>query len=492
MTSRTRRSLRIASLAIAGAITVGAAPAVTPAVVAGVKTVMAEATLLDTESWIMGGSGLPIPPPSYLTAVSERFIDPTAYPHFSGGQPLFTGQPQFPVDSSNALFTPEGLYPLTGVKTLELDPSLSQGVQILNNTINGQIAEGNNLIVLGYSQSATINSLEMKSLLALPPAEQPTAEQLAFVLLGDPSNPDGGLLSRFAVPGVPLTIPSVGITFSGATPSDTPWDTAIYTQEYDGFADFPKYPLNFLSDLNAFLGIMFVHGSYPSISADKIGTAIQLPVSDDYTGHTQYFMIPTETLPLAQLISSIPLIGKPIADLLEPDLRILVNLGYGSTTDGWDPGPANVATPFGLFPDSVSPGEVISALAQGTQEGFSAFANDLLHPSLPSVADVISNGAAGGLPSLTDIVNAFTSAMASGYATLLPTADIINFLVTTLPAYNVSLFLHELASGNLLNAVGMPIAADVGLSTMAAGFEVEVVMNTVSEIEAAFKDLIPS
>ncbi len=483
MTSCSLRSMGAVSLAIAGTLALGAMPAVAPTLAAGARTVPAEAALLDTQSWIMGGSGLPIPPPDYMEAVSKLFIDPAT--------PFFPGQPQFPVDATNGLFTPEGLYPLTGVKSLELDPSLSQGVQILDATIKGQIAAGNNVVVLGYSQSGVINGLEMRNLLALPPGEQPTAEQLAFVVLGSPSTPNGGLLERFNVPGVPLTIPSWGITFSGATPSDTPWNTAMYIREYDGFADFPRYPLNFLADLNAFLGIMFIHGKYPMLTPEQLATAIQLPVSQDYAGHTQYFMIPTETLPLAQLIGSIPLIGQPLADLLEPDLRILVNLGYGNIDHGWDQGPANLATPFGVFPD-VNILDLMTALGNGAQQGFSAMTSGLTHLSLPTMADVIGTGAAGGLPDFTDIVNAITAATATAYATLLPTADVLNALLTTLPAYEASLFVHELMGGNLLDAIGMPMAANVGLTTMAAGFEVEVLMNAVSEISSIFQNIVPS
>ncbi len=51
-----------------------------PASTTGWKTVRANAKLLNTESWIMGGSGLPIPPQSYLDALSEKYIDPTSPP----------------------------------------------------------------------------------------------------------------------------------------------------------------------------------------------------------------------------------------------------------------------------------------------------------------------------------------------------------------------------------------------------------------------------
>ena len=47
----------------------------------------------------------------------------------------------------------------------------------------------------------------------------------------------------------------------GATPSNTPYPTNIYTLEYDGFADFPRYPIIFkgLSKANALQGSYFLH-----------------------------------------------------------------------------------------------------------------------------------------------------------------------------------------------------------------------------------------
>ena len=101
---------------------------------------------------------------------------------------------------------------------------MSQGVQILDATIKQQLAiPGNSVLVQGYSQSAIIASLEMRNLLnpALNPTP-PTGAQLGFNLLGDPMNPNGGLLERF----VGLTIPSLGLDFYGATPSNTPWTSA--------------------------------------------------------------------------------------------------------------------------------------------------------------------------------------------------------------------------------------------------------------------------
>ncbi|MBS9535516.1 PE-PPE domain-containing protein [Mycobacterium sp. M1] len=504
MTARGLRSLGSVSLAVLGTAALGVAPVLTPGLSAALKTVAAEATLLDTEAWIMGGSGLPIPPADYMAAITDRFIDPSS--------PKFDGQQIFPVTAQNPLFTPEGLYPLTGVKTLELDPSLVQGVQILDQTIHQQIADGNHLVVLGYSQSATINSLEMKNLLALPADQRPTADQLSFVMLGDPSNPDGGLLSRFDITSLPgvgaklpeLTIPSLGVTFSGATPADGPWDTAIYTQEYDGFAGFPKYPLNFLADLNAFLGIMFVHGTYPSLTDAQLATAELLPGSKDLpfelpdgtttaADATNYYMIPTENLPLLDLLRGNPF-GNAIADLLQPDLKVLVNLGYGSIDDGWDQGPANVATPFGFMPSfgtgagEINPTDLVNALSSGAEKGFNDFLADL-HSMSTASADVGQHAAAVALPSLTEIANTLASVASTGYSTLLPTADIANALFTTLPTYTFDLFSQYLAAGDLVNALGMPMAAMTGLTTMAAGFEVMVLQSAASTISAELSGL---
>ena len=67
------------------------------------------------------------------------------------------------------------------------------------------------------------------------------------------------------------------------------------------------------------------------------------------------------------------------------------------------------------------------------------------------------------------------------YAVLLPTADIGTTLVTTLPLYNTELFLDQLSQGNLLNAIGFPLAADVGLGTVAGGVEILTVVSAISQ-----------
>jgi hypothetical protein len=87
-------------------------------------------------------------------------------------------------------------------------------------------------------------------------------------------------------------------------------------------------------------------------------------------------MIPSEHLPLLDLLRLNPVWGSPLAALLEPTMRILVNLGYGSLTEGWNQGPANVPTTISwdLLPSNISWADLSAALGnawtQGVQDAF--------------------------------------------------------------------------------------------------------------------------
>jgi hypothetical protein len=450
---------------------------------------------------IMGGSGEPIPPPSDVTAVLN-----------------YVNQ-NFNVLPSNAhaLFTPEGLYPLTGIKSLPLDTSLSQGLQILDSAIKQQLAANptGSVAVFGISQSADIASLELKNLAAMG-AGAPTANQLGFTLVGDQMNPNGGLLARF--PGFPagtnLSFPSLGFTFHGATPSNTIYPTHIYTLEYDGFADFPQYPINFISDLNAFAGIYYLHNTYADFNPSALppGYAIQpLPTSPGYTGVTTYSMITTPNgLPLLEPLRAIPVIGNPIADLLQPDLTTIVNLGYGNPNFGWSQGPADVKTYFGLFPH-VSQQLIAQDLIAGAHQGVTAFVGDIHAEasgvSLSSVSHSLTSIAGTGAADLsalrsalstpdsiiatiqgavTNFANGISGNTANAYAFALRTADVANAVVTVIPAYDVNLFLsgiQQALDGNVMGglqyALVAPLAASTGLLTLAGGFELLVLLQAL-------------
>ncbi|MEY8018568.1 PE family protein [Mycobacterium servetii] len=306
---------------------------------------------LPVTALIMGGAHNPGPVQYYIDEVNTAYI-----------QPLISGA------NPKGVFTPEQFWPITPElgNTLTFGQSVTQGVTLLNTAIDNQIALGNNALVLGYSESAAVATNEINALLTLPTAAQPGASQLAFLLLGDPNNPVGGILERFTGFYVPL----LDVPFNGATPQ-SPWHTSIYTIQYDGIADFPQYPLNLVSDLNAAMGLS-LHADYPLLTADQVANAVPLPTSG---GNTDYYMILSQNLPLLGPIRDyVPYVGNALADLVQPDLRVLVDLGYADYGPGGNY--ANVPTPAGLF-EIPNPFTVIPDLGTGAVQGVQAAMVDL-------------------------------------------------------------------------------------------------------------------
>ncbi|BBZ46380.1 PE family protein [Mycobacterium parmense] len=293
---------------------------------------------------IMGYTSLAEPDSVYLNAITNAFLQPRFAPNFIQG-----------------VFTPEQFWPVTPqLGNLTFGQSLAQGIPLLHNAITTTLTNPlNSAVVFGYSQSATIATYEINALMA---AGSPYTGQLSFVLVGNPNNPVGGILERF--PG--FYIPFLDVAFNGATPPNSPYPTSIFTAQYDGIADLPQYPLNLVSDLNAFMGYFFVHDQYPMMSAGQVANAVPLPTSPGYTGNTAYYMLMTQNLPLLEPIRDIPYAGPPIADIFQPDLRVLVDMGYAGYGPGYDY--ANIPTPAGLF-SVPNPFTIIPDLALGAVQG---------------------------------------------------------------------------------------------------------------------------
>ncbi|OBI79270.1 PE family protein [Mycobacterium asiaticum] len=436
-------------------------------VTAGLTTPTVGAPTNVTTAIIMGGTGTPIPGATYLNAINSLFVQPIS-----------------PGAIVQALFTPEELYPITGVRSLPLATSVSEGLQILNTAIGEQLAAGNNVTVFGYSQSAIISSLLMEHYISLGP-NMPDPSKLNFILTGNEMNPNGGILSR--IPG--LNITTLGLPFYGATP-DGPYQTTTYTLEYDGFADFPRYPLNILSDINAVFGILTVHTTYAHLTPAQVQSAIQLPTQGPT--NNEYYIIPHPDLPLLDPVRAIPVIGEPIAALVQPNLKVIVNLGYGDPNYGYSTSPANVPTPFGLFPN-VPPDVIANALVAGTQQGindFLAVAPTALTtppvinpPAFPPLIQQYLGPPPPTVPATpANIVNTLASAVSTGYSVLLPTADLGTAFLTTMPAYDATLFFSQLAQGNLRDAIELPLAATAGLAALGGMIEFIAVVEAAAEI----------
>jgi len=425
----------------------------------------ADSPLGDGTAFIMGGSGLETPGQTYANVIDAEYLAPRD----------FTGTTQI-------LTTPEALYPFLGPFTETFDQSEAQGQQILDTAILNQIATGdvdaaNPVVVSGWSQSSVISSLLMPELAS----QDVPSDDVHFVLVGDVSAPNGGLLERFDLPaGTQPTIPSLGITFSGPTASDL-YPTDIYTHEYDGFADFPQYPIDPLSDLNAVLGIAFEHVTYPALTAEQVEDAIQLPTSSADT-LTNYYEIPVSTLPLLDPLQLIPFIGNPLADLLNPDLSVLVNLGYGDVADnylgGWSQGDADVPTTLGFLPSTSVLEQVPQALANGLQQGITDAIKDLTSPSnyvysLPSWVDQLGTTLEDILPGTQlSVLSLVPTTFQDLFETFpphtgFPPLDVATALLISLPEIDYNVFTTELAANDPVDAIGIPIAADLGILPLA-------------------------
>ena len=108
--------------------------------------------------------------------------------------------------------------------------------------------------------------------------------------------------------------------------------------------------------------MIYEHLTYLDLSPEQIQNALPLETTGDTL--TNYYMIPVDDLPLLDPLRLIPVVDNPLADLLQPDMQVLVDLGYGGITDGWSQGPANAPTPFELFPSDINWGEAATALPQ--------------------------------------------------------------------------------------------------------------------------------
>lgn len=468
------------SIAVVGASLIVATPAAVPSPGTQFQTLQLTGSgtdMIDAPNHlvglIVGGSGTPIPQLAgdYVADANELYI-----------------QRILPGAEPEGVFTPEGASPIyTGVQSLPIDTSIAQGQYMLNTYITQNVDAGNTVAVYGESQSAMISSQVMTEL----QQEGVKADAVKFVLVGDVDNPDGGWGAR-----VDTSFPAFTTTFDVSTPSDTPYDTSIYIQEYDGFSDLPKYPLNIISDLNALLGIEFVHPTYRNLTTAELDDAIKLPTTPGYDGVTDYYMIPMSDsphtyIPLLVPLAGIPVVGKPLADLLQPVLTQIVNLGYDNpANEGWDVGQANVPTGFGIFPSLDQVMTAIKNLAPATEQGASAAVNDitseLSHPSSLFSGLASGSGTSGSadlLSSPTDLVSAFTSALSQVSTLTLPALQSLLTLAITVPTNVINTFVDNL--NDPLNAIGL--AADQAVAQPLAVGAIDLFV-TIATINSALGD----
>jgi PE-PPE domain len=328
---------------MAGAVGVVAAAG---AAVVGLTPTIAASPQLMAEVYYLPGTKIGTPPtnfPAFVTGVVAGTTPVTPTP-----------------ETLNEVLYPGGFFPVStgGLSDPTYDSSVDTGLTNLNKQ---PIKSGD--IIFGYSQGAVVAS---KYKAEHAEGADPT---ITYVLVENPNRPNGGVLERFNG----LHIPILDVSFNGATP-DTASPTVDVSRQYDGWSDFPAYPLNVLADANAIAGIYYLHGATQQdvTSATLTGIDKDDPRYYQKHGNTTYYLIPTDELPILMPFNGI--VPKPVLDALDPPLRYLIELGYDRADYG-------TPTPAGLVPN-LNPITVATGFAEATVQGIEAG----LGQSTPTIA----------------------------------------------------------------------------------------------------------
>ena len=330
----------------------------------------------DKTALILGGTSIPTPNDYYVEVVKNQYIEPThpgqdieyvavttpeEFWPITGlfrllGLGLAAVDPRVAPELVAAQFPDEPWWKLSGLFDLTASQSLQAGVADLEAAM---AAHGNDdLVIYGYSQGAAVATLEKRKLAEQYPAGT-EAPDIDFVLGGDLNLPNGGFASRFAG----LYIPILDLDFNGPAPTDTQFDTDVIIRQYDGFEDFPLYPINGISLLNAVLGLVFVHFYGFDVSlADDASTS---PSFQGTHGDSTYYFFETPDLPLfgPLRLAGVP---EPVIDVVEPVFRWAVELGYDRSIPPWQPTPARLIP---MHDPVTVAGDLIDAIGEGITNG---------------------------------------------------------------------------------------------------------------------------
>lgn len=349
-----------AMVSIGVAMLVATAPAMPPAI-----KLSADSTAL-----VLGGTTLPTPDDAYLDAVKNQFIGPTHPGKTIDYLAVTTPEEAWPVSGilrvgcvavgppslcgpGGPVWPNEPWWKLSGLFDLTWDRSTNAGLADLEQAM---AEHGNDhLVIYGSSQGAEIATLEKRRLAQQYPVGT-KAPDIDFVLIADVNLPNGGILARF--PG--LHLPILDLTFNGAGPTATQFDTFVITRQYDGLSDFPLYPANLVADANALLGFFYVHlyGFDVSLAPD----ASTSPAFQGKHGDTSYYFFETRDLPLFGPLRTLG-VPESVIDTIEPFFRVIVELGYDRTIKPWEPAPARLVPT--LDPAKVT-ADLVNAIGEGT------------------------------------------------------------------------------------------------------------------------------
>ena len=168
-----------------------------------------------------------------------------------------------------------------------------------------------------------------------------------------------------------------------APPTDTQFDTVEINRQYDGLADFPLYPLNVIADLNAVLGMVYVHLYDLDVSLPADPTKSKY-YQGNY-GRTDYYFFETQDLPLFGPLRTLG-VPESLIDVVEPFFRVIVDLGYDRSIRPWEPTPARLIP---MHDPVTVAGDLVTAIGEGFNNALAIIGLQPL-PSTPGAPAEIS------------------------------------------------------------------------------------------------------
>ncbi|WP_260758965.1 PE-PPE domain-containing protein [Mycobacterium sp. SMC-4] len=178
--------------------------------------------------------------------------------------------------------------PYTGRNHLTLGQSIAQGQATLyERVLNAEQP----VTVVGLSAGSLVVDEVMRMLLENPELA-PSKDNLTFIIVADSSRQkfinQVKYNARFDYTYQPAPI--------------VPYDVIVVTGEYDGFADFPDRPWNFLAVINAYAGVITEHVPTAFANLDAVPESNITVDINILGGKTTHYLVPAATLPLVKLM----------------------------------------------------------------------------------------------------------------------------------------------------------------------------------------------
>lgn len=153
-------------------------------------------------------------------------------------------------------------------------------------------------VVFSYSEGA--RSVTSWLIEHADDADAPSADELSFVVIGNPTRRYGG-------------------SDSDVMPQ-TQYQVIDVSRQYDMASDFPDYPLNLLALLNSLAAFTVIHTEYEDVDMYDDANIVWKE------GNITYVFVPTKNLPLLEPLRQLGL--TDLADALNEPLKKIVERGY--------------------------------------------------------------------------------------------------------------------------------------------------------------------